>query len=71
MREPILPSGRGPQVESLQRRQDLLRLLVDSHLHWMHETQDQSLKRMHRALIESLENVIEQFGVLLDEVRKR
>jgi hypothetical protein len=57
-------------VENLQRRRDLLRLLVDSHRRWMHATQDQSMKRMHRALIESLENVIEQYGVLLDEVQK-
>jgi hypothetical protein len=57
-------------VENLQRRRDLLRLLVDSHRRWMYATQDQSMKRMHRALIESLENVIEQYGVLLDEVQK-
>jgi hypothetical protein len=70
MQEPDLPSGRWPNVENLERRQDLLRLLIDSHLRWMHETQDQSMKRIHRALVSSLENVVEQYKILQEELQK-
>ena len=66
MSMPRLPDERGLMIDTLQRRQEYLRLMIDSHIRWMRATDDQQVRDIHRALVDLLQEVAGQYVVLLD-----
>ncbi len=70
MTKPRHPGEREGMVETLQRRQGLLRLMIDSHLRWMQAADDEQVRAIHRNLVDLLVMVAEQYDVLLNALRK-
>ncbi len=70
MTKPQRPGEREGIVETLQRRQDLLRLMIDSHRRWMLVTDDEQVRAIQRTLVDLLVRVAEQYGVLLIALQK-
>jgi hypothetical protein len=55
----------GPSVESLTQRHELFKLMQNSHLRWMHETNDPDIKELHRGLADQFQIVVKQYEILL------
>ena len=70
MTKPRSPREQELMIDTLIRRKDYIQLIIDSHLRWMRVTDDQKMKSIHRALVDSLLGVAEQYDVLLYELQK-
>ena len=57
-------------IDTLQRRQDYLRLIIGSHLRWIQAADDEQLRGIHRTLVELLVAVADQYDVLLNALQK-
>ena len=55
----------GPSIESLTQRHELFKLMQNSHLRWMHETNDPHIKELHRTLADQFQIVVEEYEILL------
>ena len=56
----------GPSVANLLQRHELFKIMHNSHLRWMDETDDLNIKEMHRVLADLLQTVMDQYAVLLN-----
>ena len=59
------PLVSGPSVANLLQRHELFKIMHNSHLRWMDETDDLNIKEMHRVLAEVFQTVMDQYEVLL------
>jgi hypothetical protein len=57
------------KVESLQTQFEYLNLLRRRHVHWMNSAASPEIKGQHRAIVELLEQVTDQYTRLLDALR--
>lgn len=57
-------------IDTLQRRQDYLQLIIDSHRRWMRTTNDEQLRDIHRHMVDLLVVVARQYDVLLTTLQK-
>lgn len=56
----------GPSVANLLQRHELFKIMQNSHLRWMDETDDLNIKEMHHVLADLFQTVTDQYEVLLD-----
>ena len=54
------------KIESLEIEHDYLYLLRTRHLQWRSDTNDHEICRMHREIVDSINRMIDQFGILLE-----
>ena len=54
------------KIESLEIEQEYLHILRTRHLQWMSDTNDPEIRRMHREIVDSINRMIDQFGILLE-----
>ena len=65
------PSLQDRKIESLQTQQEFLNLLRRRHLHWMSDTQDPKIERLHLEIAESIRLMTELYIELLDTLEPR
>jgi hypothetical protein len=56
----------GPSVANLLQRHELFKIMHNSHLRWMGETDDLNIKEMHRVLADLFQTVMDKYEVLLN-----
>ena len=69
MRQPP-PGARDLMIDTVQRRREYLRLMIDSHLRWIRATDDQQVKAIHRTLVDLLAMVAQEYDILLEAIHK-
>ena len=57
------------KIESLEIEHDYLHLLRTRHLKWMSDTNDPEIRRMHREIVDSINRMMDQFGILLETLQ--
>ena len=65
-----LAARHGPRVDHLLQRQELFKMVRESHLGWANGTDNQNMKEIHYALAASFENIVAQYDGLLDALQR-
>jgi len=55
-----------PTMETLNRRYELFKIIRASHVRWMNTTNDLKVMEMHRKIAALLEDILEQYKILID-----
>jgi hypothetical protein len=59
------------KLESLEAEYDYLHLLRSRHLQWRSDTNDPEIRRRHGEIVDSIQQLIDQFEILMDALQKQ
>lgn len=64
--DPHVPLELSPTREKLNQRYELFKVIRASHVRWMNTTNDLKVMETHRAIAALLEDILEQYKILMD-----
>lgn len=70
MTDSQIQSGLGPSKENLKQRYELFQLMQKSHVRWMQETNDLTIRAMHGTLASLFTILMDQYEALLGKLAK-